>query len=471
VNQNLQPGMHPDADQLSIFVEGAATGRERERMLAHLAECEECRDAVFLMQRPVETPPAAAKEASKEWVWQRWFLPVGLAGAALACGLTVVLVYVQPRTRAPESVRQNAEVQEPETGANRNTLVPSDNAGSAAQPKAKSGSGRGAVSMNAVRQGAGGATGSKAQNVETHAAAAVTATQSMETDIPSGSVGTMAEEGAAPKADAQPGVNSAVVQELPLNGRNVASLQSLAAPPGAQAATPRDSSGAQRGLPVLRVERPGGQDDTLSGVSGRVTDASGAVIPKATVALHDVSGSTRRTATGADGSFRLTGIPAGRYDLTVTAPGFRSNEQPIDLKPSELAMLQPVLNVGAATETVEVTSSGASLETESATVGAIPAELPSRFPVAASVSLGKRILSLDGAGSLFLSRNAGMSWKKINPQWTGKAVRIDLTTSDAREAKRKSKTSGAENRRSLFQLTTDAGAEWTSKDGTRWHSH
>src|SRR5580704_5239746 len=125
-------------------------------MLAHLAECAECRDAVFLMQRPAETP-APAREASKEWVWQRLFLPVGLAGAVLACGLAAVLVYVRPRTRIPESVRQSAEGREPE--------------------KAKSSSGLGTASTDAARQEAKGVAGSKAPNVEGHPAAAGTATR------------------------------------------------------------------------------------------------------------------------------------------------------------------------------------------------------------------------------------------------------------------------------------------------------
>lgn len=461
MNQSFQSGMHPDADQLCIFVEGAATGRERERMLAHLAECAECRDAVFLMQRPAEAPPAE-KEVSKEWVWQRWLLPVGLAGAVLACVLAAVLVYVRPRTRIPESVQRSAAKREPEAGANGKTSVPSASAGPTAQPeKVESSSGLGAASMDAARQEAKSMAGSKAPNVEGHPAAASTATRGTKTGVVSSSVETTAEAVSIPEV--QSALNSAPLQEIPLNGRNVTNLQSLAAPPGA----PRDSSEAQGGLPALRVERPVGQDDALSGVSGRVTDASGAAIPKAMVALQDASGSTRQTATGADGSFWLTGVPAGRYDLTVTAPGFSKNEQSIDLKPSELAMLQPVLNVGAVAETVEVTSSAASIQTESASVGPIVAELPSRLPVAASVSRGKRILSLDPSGSLFLSRNAGKSWKKINPQWSGKAVRIDLIA-DTGETKGKGKASDAESAKSQFQLTTDAGAEWTSKDGTRW---
>ena len=59
MNRNFQLGEHPDADQFSVFVEGAASPWERERMLAHLAECEACRKAVFVMQPHEETQPAA----------------------------------------------------------------------------------------------------------------------------------------------------------------------------------------------------------------------------------------------------------------------------------------------------------------------------------------------------------------------------------------------------------------------------
>jgi hypothetical protein len=130
-------------------------------------------------------------------------------------------------------------------------------------------------------------------------------------------------------------------------------------------------------------------------------------------------------------------------------------------------MLQPVLAVGETTQTVEVTASAPLIEADSASVAAITANLPLRLPVASSVSLGKRILSLDGAGSLFVSRNAGKSWKKVHPQWSGKAVRVDLTRPEA-AAKTTTETSGLQSAPSVFQLTTDSGAQWTSKDGTHW---
>src|SRR5215468_7995229 len=98
VNRNFQPGIHPDADQLSVFVEGVTTAREQEQMLAHLAECAECRKAVFLMQPHEE--PKQVTATPKGWVW-RWLVPVGLPAAALACVLIAVFVYIRPRGRTP----------------------------------------------------------------------------------------------------------------------------------------------------------------------------------------------------------------------------------------------------------------------------------------------------------------------------------------------------------------------------------
>ena len=128
-----------------------------------------------------------------------------------------------------------------------------------------------------------------------------------------------------------------------------------------------------------------------------------------------------------------------------------------------------MLAVGAVTETVEVAASAPMVETDSAGIVSLPAKPPSRLPIVSKASLGKRILSLDGAGSLFLSRNAGKSWKKVHPQWAAKAVRVDVTAAQPDKAKGKTEASGTIGASSVFQLTTDSGARWTSKDGTHWH--
>lgn len=451
MNQKLQPGIHPDADQLSLFAEGASSATERERMLAHLAECEECRDAVFLMRGP-EDSLDVQEEAPRVWLWRRWLLPAGLAAAAVACGLMVMFFHLSSH-KGVDGSGQIAAVHGPELPRNDQAGAPVHKPTPAEQSEAvKGGPRQENATSHTVPQERASAAGSSAPRTGGAAPPDLSEEKS--------------ESGPTPAPPKAPVADSATVAAMPLNGRNLADMQSL--PPGAKAATRQARAEAQQSVPTLRVESPGGQGGTLSGVSGRVTDASGAVIPKATVALRDASGSTRNTATGTDGGFQLSDIPAGRYKLTVTAPGFKSNQQSIDLKPSELAMLQPVLDIGAVSETVTVESSAPLLQTESASVSSMVTELPSRLPVASSASLGKRILSLDRAGSLFFSHNAGKSWKKVNPQWAGNAVSIDIENAEPNEVTRTNKTSSLNNSRSIFRLTTDAGAQWISTDGTRW---
>jgi photosystem II stability/assembly factor-like uncharacterized protein len=140
-----------------------------------------------------------------------------------------------------------------------------------------------------------------------------------------------------------------------------------------------------------------------------------------------------------------------------------------------------VLDLGTASETVEVNgeASALAIQTESANVGQsvtqmtsmnLAVALPSALPVLATVSHGKRVLSLDDAGNLFLSRNEGKKWKKVKPQWAGKAVRIELTPPPSGEASAKAKDQAAvPNEEAAFLLTTNGGTVWSSKDGAHWH--
>ena len=66
------------------------------------------------------------------------------------------------------------------------------------------------------------------------------------------------------------------------------------------------------------------QIDSAS-VLGMVRDAQRLGIANATIDLQNVdTGLVRRTATEPDGSYRLTGIPPGRYELTAARAGFRT---------------------------------------------------------------------------------------------------------------------------------------------------
>ncbi|MGH9509145.1 MAG: zf-HC2 domain-containing protein, partial [Terriglobales bacterium] len=45
-------GLHPDADLLTAFCERTLTETERQQVIAHLALCADCRDAVALATPP-----------------------------------------------------------------------------------------------------------------------------------------------------------------------------------------------------------------------------------------------------------------------------------------------------------------------------------------------------------------------------------------------------------------------------------
>ena len=489
MNRNLQLGIHPDADKISVFVEGAATAREREKMLAHLAECAECRKAVFLIQ-PHEEPQRVTATPEKGWMW-RWLVPVGLP-AALACGLIAVLVYIRPHgvSKTPQPM---ASIRPPETERPGPTAALSSNLEQGA-PTANADR---APSINSEQ-----VTGSAGRQ-DGLAAKAATNVSRQERPMASGlNLPTSKSEqatanvapqktGAAPSVVGGPvtdaarlsdGISTVTVSELPLNGRNFTELQQLQTADTKGAASQNALAGKKE-LPALQIQAASAQNETLAGISGRITDRTGAVIAGVTVTLRDATGKKRQSTTGTDGSFHLMQLPAGQYELTATATGFKTSLQSIELKPSELAMLQPVLDVGAASEVVEVEagSSAAAVQTESANVGAqTVAEmngahraitLPCGVGIAQTVSRGKRFLSLDDAGNLFLSRNGGKKWKKVKPQWAGKAIQIELASGSVSEAapKPKDETSGAAGEGPVFLLTIEGGTVWSSQDGAHWH--
>ena len=480
MNRNLQPGIHPDADQLSMFIEGAATAREQERMLAHLAECAECRKAAFLMQ-PHEEIERATATPVKRWVWRR-LVPIGLPAAAIACGLIAVFIYIRPHSAAPPTPQQIASVRQPEIEHPRTTIAPTTNSERVAQsggPQSSFAPGAAATDVSGRKKlVAGGLNLPKSKS-----------DQATENVAPQTTVAAPSASG--PVADAATvsgGIGSGTISNLPLNGRNVMDLQQLSTPADTKGAASQHSLAKKEDLPALEVERASGQNETLAGVSGRITDRSGAVIPGAAVTLRDGTGKTRQTTTSGDGSFHLTELPAGRYEVIATARGFKTIEQSIQLNPSQLAMLQPVLDIGMASEQVTVEAGAQAVDTEDASlsqnvdarvVGGNGNGLPHNVYARVfggngdghSVSHGKRFLSLDSTGNLFLSRNGGKKWKKIRPQWTGKAVRIELTPAYRSEAPPKPKKDmlGQASEVAVFLLTTDAGAVWTSKDGTHWH--
>jgi hypothetical protein len=120
---------------------------------------------------------------------------------------------------------------------------------------------------------------------------------------------------------------------------------------------------------IANFSAPVAHAQAISGdITGTVTDASKAVVVKATVVAKNVGTGIAYTATtGGAGDYRITNLPPGTYDITATATGFAKTT----LKNFALGLNQ-VLNANftlkiSANETVEVSAeAGVALDTTTA---------------------------------------------------------------------------------------------------------
>ena len=141
-----------------------------------------------------------------------------------------------------------------------------------------------------------------------------------------------------------------------------------------------------------------------STLTGTVTDATGAVIPNASILISNATTPNVRTVkTGHDGRYLVDDLVPGSYQVEAQAPGFNTQQVAVTLAPSQQGVANVALSVGQAAESVTVDAAAIALETP---------------------SLDKK--------------------KTLEPPLTG------IRTSP------------------LFEITTDTGDHWTSIDGQTW---
>lgn len=114
MSETLQFRHHPDADQISAFVESALPAHEREQVLGHLGACPDCRAIVALSLPEVEEPQQAPAPLRKPW-WSGWAIAWPLAGALAA---TVFLVVHYSQLAHHERSTQQIAVERPPVGLN-----------------------------------------------------------------------------------------------------------------------------------------------------------------------------------------------------------------------------------------------------------------------------------------------------------------------------------------------------------------
>ena len=115
-----------------------------------------------------------------------------------------------------------------------------------------------------------------------------------------------------------------------------------------------------------------GQSFTAS-VRGTARDASGFIIPLASVTITDVERGTSQTTLADDaGRFTITALPPGQYVLTVEASGFKKfSSGRITLTVQQQATVDAHLEVGQMSETVEVSAAAAMVNTTIANLGQV----------------------------------------------------------------------------------------------------
>jgi hypothetical protein len=119
---------------------------------------------------------------------------------------------------------------------------------------------------------------------------------------------------------------------------------------------------------LLAAQFAFGQVD-VTAVTGTVKDPSGAAVPGATIVVTSGSTNAKYNATsGAKGDYAVPALSAGPYTITVTKAGFKTATISTTLIVGVPSSVDVDLQVGATTETVQVTAGATLVQAETADV-------------------------------------------------------------------------------------------------------
>src|SRR3989304_5947172 len=106
-------------------------------------------------------------------------------------------------------------------------------------------------------------------------------------------------------------------------------------------------------------------------ILGVVKDATGAVVPGASLTAHNTeTGQTRTAVSAGDGSYRFSGMPVGSYEIRVEQSGFQTAVRSgLTLSVGQEAVVNFTLEVGAGTETIAGTAGGPLVHPPSGSLG------------------------------------------------------------------------------------------------------
>src|SRR5580704_13352930 len=138
-------------------------------------------------------------------------------------------------------------------------------------------------------------------------------------------------------------------------------------------ATPSSSYILKIGALCLLGLSPALFSQTTSGLTGTVTDLSGATMPGAKVTLTSTETGAQRESTSNDvGSYEFTALQPGGYTLTFQKEGFAQvTSAAIRLEVNQVARLDVSMHPGAVNENIQVTAAAALLESSNSEIGQV----------------------------------------------------------------------------------------------------
>jgi hypothetical protein len=438
MSELLESGQHPDADQLSAFVEHVLPAHEQEETLAHLAVCSACRSIVALSLPAFEAQPIL-QPARRPWL-SGWNLVWSGTAALAAMVLVGVLLhndssvpsYVPPaQTAATEPLTPPLVLHQQLPNAatkGAHTFTQPTQPPSAAAPRAKPGAppGRHDRLVQAAPP-VSGTVGRIANREATSAAAATTASVSV-----AAANDALQTENVALRSTLGPDQAEVILSRHPLPS----GLHAVSAVANAQQAVAIDAHNALflsddggehwSAIPppwqgrAVKVELASSTPDNSvnaigagapfrarpapvfglvpsqkkSSIGGEVTDPSGASIPNASVVITNPLTQVSRTArTDGSGHYVVNNLDPGTYALEAEAPGFTSQQIPgVALNPAQQNQLNIRLAVGSLSQTVEV--QGQNRAVAGASLFAARRPVPSRFEI--TTDTGEQWTSTDG---------------------------------------------------------------------------
>jgi hypothetical protein len=125
----------------------------------------------------------------------------------------------------------------------------------------------------------------------------------------------------------------------------------------------------------LHCAKLAAQTQTTGDVAGVVTDASGAVVPDAKVVLKSNDrGSSQDVTTSKDGVYRFFLLAPGSYTVIVSAAGFQTSQQVVQINLGQIATADVHLSVGSSNTTVTVSEEAPLVESENGNVSSTLSE-------------------------------------------------------------------------------------------------